>query len=125
MKIKNLIIVLGIVLVCSSVALAAQTYSVTAYVESGSGAIQAVLKPAEFTIAAGTTGTVTKFWWSDPKSGNSSEKLGYGGNIYSITQGRDWKDQNGNPIYQLPPGKYRFIVGGYPGAKGVLTYQVE
>lgn len=125
MRTKPLIVAMGLLVLCASVAFAATKHSVTAHVVSGTGDIKAELQPVEFTIPAGTTGTVTKFHWSDPSSGSSSDKLGVGGSIYSITQKKSWKDQDGNPIFQLPPGEYRFTAGGSPGAYATLTYQVE
>lgn len=119
---KILLALLALVLLCG-VAFAAQSYTVTARVVSGSGAIQAVLEPVDFTIKSGTTGTVTAFYATNPKTGWESKTLA--NNIYCVTQGRDWVDANGNPIYQLPAGTYRFHVGGHPGAYGKLTYQVQ
>jgi hypothetical protein len=93
---------------------------ITARVDRGSGAIQAKIVPSEFTIPSGNQAVNLKYNWSDPKSGRSSKKLGK--NIYSITQGIYMVDGNGNPLAALPPGKYRFFVGGSPGARGSLSY---
>lgn len=45
-------------------------------------------------------------------------------NIYSVNLGRYMTDAQGNPLFQLPPGQYRFVVGGHPGATGSLTYDL-
>lgn len=120
---KKIALAVTVLAIFCAAAFAANTYTVTARVVNGSGAIQAELQPVDFTIPAGTTGTVTAFYATNPETGWESKKLG--NNIYCVTQGRDWVDGNGNPIYQLPPGTYRFHVGGHPGAWGKLTYQVQ
>lgn len=105
-----------------SAASASGPYTVYASVTTGSGAVQAKLVPGEFTVPAGTTATIVKFQHDDPNSGYHSEKLGK--NIYSVTQNAYMVDGNGNPLFQLPPGQYRFFVGGSPGATGVLVYNL-
>lgn len=95
---------------------------ITARIDNGSGAIRAKMVPGEFTVPSGNQAVNLKFHWSDPKSGRSSKKLGK--NIYSITQGIYMVDGNGNPLAALPPGKYRFFVGGSPGAHGSLSYSI-
>ena len=82
---KVLLALLTLVLLCGAV-FAAQTYTVTARVVSGSGAIQAELQPVDFTIPSGATGTVTAFYATNPKTGWESKTLGK--NIYCVTQGR-------------------------------------
>lgn len=122
----RMILALGLLLLAMGASAALATsgpYSVYASVNSGSGSIQAVLVPGEFTVPEGKTAVIIKFQHDDPNTGYHSEKLG--NNIYSITQGRYMTDASGNPVFQLPPGKYRFVVGGRPGATGVLTYNLE
>ncbi|WP_281744692.1 hypothetical protein [Thermanaerovibrio acidaminovorans] len=104
-------------------------YSVYASVSTSSsiqavmGALSAERVPGDFTVPEGKTAVITGFSYEDPKTGYRSNKLGE--NIYSVTLGKYMVNSSGNPIMQLPPGKYCFIVGGYPGAKGVLTYNLE
>ncbi len=98
---------------------AVKSYTVTAYVVSGTGAIRAVIKPAEFTIPAGKTATITKFYRYCPTNGEW-KKLGK--NVYCVTTKSYMVDAKGNPLYNLPPGKYKFSVGGYAGAYGKLSF---
>jgi len=98
-------------------------YTVYARVVSGSGAIQAVLEPGEFTVPSGSTAVITKFQHDNPATGYHNEKLGK--NVYSVTQGIYMADANGNGFLQLPAGQYRFVVGGSPGASGVLVYELH
>ncbi|EHM10319.1 hypothetical protein TheveDRAFT_1197 [Thermanaerovibrio velox DSM 12556] len=124
---KNLIswMVTGalLLLLASSANAVSGPYSVYASVTTGSGSIQAVLVPGEFTVPEGKNAVIVSFKHDDPNTGYHSEKLGQ--NIYSITMGKYMVDGSGNPLFRLPPGKYRFFVGGYPGATGVLTYNLE
>lgn len=98
-------------------------YSVYASVTTGSGSVQAVLVPGEFSVPNGSNAVIVSFKHDDPNTGYHSEKLGK--NIYSVTLGKYMVDGSGNPMLRLPPGQYRFAVGGYPGATGVLTYNLE
>jgi hypothetical protein len=106
-----------------SAASGASRHTVYASVTSGSGSIQAVLVPGEFTVPQGQTATVVRFVHDNPATGYHSEKLGPS-NIYSVNLGRYMTDAQGNPLFQLPPGQYRFVVGGHPGATGSLTYDL-
>lgn len=98
-------------------------YTVYARVVSGTGSVQAVLEPGEFTVPSGSTAVITKFQYDNPATGYHSETLGK--NIYSITQGIYMADANGNGFLQLPAGQYRFVVGGSAGASGVLVYELH
>ncbi|MDO9508935.1 MAG: hypothetical protein Q7I97_06280 [Thermovirgaceae bacterium] len=98
-------------------------YTVYASVVSGTGAIQAVLQPGEFTVPSGSTAVITKFQHDNPATGYHNEKLGK--NVYSVTQGIYMVDGNGNALMQLPAGKYRFAVGGSVGASGMLVYELH
>ena len=95
-------------------------HHVFAYVETGQGAINAVMKPGKFEIPNGKIAEVVSFWWSDPKTGRSTKKLGK--NIYSLETKSYMVDKDGKPLTTLPAGKYKLIIGGYPGAEGKLTY---
>lgn len=83
--------------------------------------IQAEKQPGEFTIPKGSKGTKLKYNFHDPKSDYSSTKLN-GRNIYSVTEHRYMDELDKNPDFELPPGDYKFVVGGKPGASGTLTY---
>jgi len=104
-------------------AYAVTTHTVYARVVSGTGAIQAVLEPGEFTVPSGSTAVIKKFQHDNPATGYHNEKLGK--NIYSVTQGIYMVDGNGNALMQLPAGQYRFVVGGSPGATGSLVYELH
>lgn len=118
----GLIFALLVLTLAVSVAAASGPYTVYASVTTGSGAIQATLVPGEFTVPAGKTASIVKFQHDNPSSGYHSEKLGK--NIYSVTQNAYMVDGNGNALLQLPPGQYRFFVGGSPGATGILVYNL-
>lgn len=118
---KKVILLLVVTTFLAATAMAGGTYSVRATVTSGSGAIQAKLVPAEFTVPSGTTAVNLKCFRADPSSGWSSDRLC---SVYSVTQGVDMKDANGNPMTSLPAGTYRFAVGGKPGAYGTYTYTI-
>ena len=119
---KRFIIALLLVAGLAVVAHAGEVRSVKATVVHGSGAIQAVLNPGEFTVPAGKTATHTKCFRADPSSGWSSDALC---KVYSVTAGHDMVDGGGNPVLTLPPGTYRFAVGGKPGAYGTYTYELQ
>jgi hypothetical protein len=72
---------------------------------------------AEFEIPPGQIAQGLKLRYWDMKTGVESDKLRKG-SIYSVTQRKYVGDQP-----TLPPGKYRFVVGGLPGAMGNLTYE--
>lgn len=127
MKGKNLaipLLVMAIIVTLASTVFAISgPYTVYARVVHGSGAIQAVLEPGEFTVPAGSSAVIKKFQHDDPNNGYHNEKLGK--NIYSVTQGVYMADANGNGFMQLPAGQYRFVVGGGVGASGVLVYELH
>lgn len=120
---KVILAIALLVLFAASALAVSGPYSVWARVVSGTGAVQAVLEPGEFTVPAGSTAVITKFQHDNPASGYHSEKLGK--NVYSVTQGIYMADTNGNGFLQLPAGKYRFVVGGSVGASGVLVYELH
>lgn len=83
--------------------------------------IQAKKQTSDFTIPKGSKGTKLKYQFFNPKSGNTRTKL-HGSNIYSVTEKRYMHELDHNPDFELPPGDYRFVVGGEPGAMGTLSY---
>ena len=96
--------------------------SCEARVVSGSGSVQAQLEPCTFTVPAGKTAVNLSCERHNPKSGWSSTALC---KVFSVTEKRDMVDGAGNPLTSLPPGKYRFVVGGEPGASGVFRYTLQ
>ncbi len=84
-------------------------------------AIQAEKRPGGFTIPKGSSGAKLTYSFYDPKSDYRSTKL-RGSNIYSVTEHRYMDELTTNPNFVLPPGEYKFVVGGQPGALGNLTY---
>ncbi|MFO1042969.1 MAG: hypothetical protein U0941_14360 [Planctomycetaceae bacterium] len=76
-----------------------------------------------FTIPKDTLGVDLQFRYRDPNTGYSSTTL-KGSNLYSITQNRFLRELESVPIYHLPPGDYRFEVGGTPGSGGELTVTI-
>jgi hypothetical protein len=85
--------------------------------------ILAELEPGEFTIPQGYAATKLIYHWADPKSGRESEGLG-ARSIYSVTTKKAITPAKGQYPAQLtlPPGEYRVVCGGMPGAMAVLTY---
>ncbi len=88
---------------------------------AGTG-IQAEKQPGSFTIPKGSKGAKLKYSFSDPKSDYTSTKL-RGSNIYSVTEKRYMHELDHNPDFALPPGEYKFVVGGLPGASGTLNFR--
>jgi hypothetical protein len=97
-------------------------FTVQASVTGGEGTVQAQLAPGEFTVPAGQSAVVVGFRQDSPKEGTHTEKLGR--NIFSVDRNSYMVDGSGNPLYQLPPGRYRFIVTGSPGTTGTLVYNL-
>lgn len=100
--------------------------SVTAKVVSavGEGAgIRAKKVPAEFTVPEGNLARNFKYRFHDPKSKAKLDKLN-GSSIYSVTEKRYITEAADNPSLALPPGKYKFVVGGGPGAYGSLSFDL-
>ena len=96
--------------------------SCEARVVHGSGSIQAQLEPCTFTVPAGKTAVNLSCERHNPAANWSSTALC---KVYSVTQKRDMVDGQGNPVTSLPPGTYRFAVGGQPGASGVFRYTLQ
>ena len=100
--------------------------SVSARVDNAVGkgvGIRAEKAPGEFTIPEGMTARNFKYRFHDPKSKIKLDKLS-GSNIYSITEKRYVTEATSGPDFELPPGKYKFVVGGRPGAYGSLSFDV-
>ena len=100
--------------------------SVSARVDNAVGkgvGIRAEKVPGEFTIPEGMTATNFKYRFHDPKSKIKLDKL-TGSSIYSITEKRYISEAASGPNFELPPGKYNFVVGGRPGAYGSLSFDV-
>jgi hypothetical protein len=83
--------------------------TVSARVVQGSGAIQAALEPGEFEVPQGARAINLRYKHS---SGHAS----LGCQIYSVTQKKEMCDGKKKGLNELPAGKYRFAVGGEPGA---------
>ena len=64
-----------------------------------------------------------KYRFHDPKSKTKLDKLTKS-SIYSITEKRYISEVASGPNFELPPGKYKFVVGGRPGAYGSLSFDV-
>ncbi|TWU38277.1 hypothetical protein [Novipirellula artificiosorum] len=103
-----------------------ESRSVTARVVNASGSgvgIHAERQPGHFTIPEGHVATSFQYHFHDPKSNATSTRLGPS-SIYSEVHGRAISEAEGNPSLRLPPGKYRFVVGGQPGAYGSLGFKI-
>ena len=71
-----------------------------------------------FNVPQGCQGMITYFFWQDgtPGTGRTTQIGPY--NIFSHTQNR----YVATPISPLPPGQYRFMIGGHPNATGTIQY---
>ncbi len=83
--------------------------------------IRAEKRPGSFTIPKGSVTAKLHYTFFDPKSGYSSTRI-HGGNIYSVAEHRYMKELDKDPNFPLPPGEYKFVVGGEPGAAGRISY---
>lgn len=119
-KVSTMILTAVCFCMLTTTVMAAKTVSVTARVVSGTGAIRAKQQPVVFTVPAGKTAVIKKYFFSCQKSKVTRKVLGK--NIYCLTTKKYMVDAKNKPIMSLPPGKYKFFVGGYPGAYGILTY---
>jgi hypothetical protein len=91
------------------------------YPTNAGAGIRAERQPGEFTIPKESSGTKLEYSFHDPKSNSTSTKL-RGSNIFSVTKHRYMTELDENPQFELPPGDYKFVVGGEPGAAGTLRY---
>lgn len=122
MSVKSAISIVAVVLAVVIGAGTAVAGSVQARVVGSTGPVQAQLEPGEFTIPAGQKAVNLKYVWGDPGSGRQSTSLRK--NIYSVDRGVYMVDAAGKPLMELPAGKYRFVVGGGPGANGSLSWDL-
>lgn len=102
-------------------------HTVTASVEYSTERVtgkQATLVPGEFTVPEGFVAGQFRYRWSDPKTGRESDRI-TATTVYSMTQRRYMSELKDNPNATLPPGKYKLVVGGLPGATGTLTYRLR
>jgi hypothetical protein len=129
MKIYRSIPILAVLCACifhASYATAMEeSRSVSASVSGGGRGvgINAERVPGRFTVPEGHIATGFKYHFSDPNINYTSTRLS-GSNIYSETQSRYISEVEGNPNAKLPPGKYKFVVGGRPGASGTLSFTI-
>ncbi len=101
-------------------------HTVTASVEYSTERItgkQAMLVPGEFKVPEGTVAGQFRYRWADTKTGRESDRI-TATTVYSITQRRYMSELKDNPNATLPPGDYKLVVGGLPGAIGTLTYRL-
>jgi len=102
-------------------------FTVEARVEYASGAgthVEAQLVPADFTVPEGYYAAELKYSYGDAKSDRQSTSLGPK-SIYSYAEKRYLSEASSSADFYLKPGKYRFSVGGRPGAVGVLSYTLR
>lgn len=100
--------------------------SVSAKVVStvGEGAgIRAKKVPGEFTVPEGSTAKNFKYKFYDPMGNVKLDKL-TGSSIYSVTERRYITEAADHADLELRPGKYKFVVGGRPGANGSLSFDL-
>lgn len=125
-------LVLVVAIVVPSVSLSddgaskAQRRSVSARVVHavGEGAgIRAKKQPGKFTVPEGHTATNFKYSFRDPTSNRTLDKL-TASSIYSVSEERYVSEAADSPDFALPPGEYKFIVGGGPGASGSLSFDI-
>jgi len=101
-------------------------HTVTASVEYSTERVtgkQATLAPGEFKVPEGYLASQFHYRWADPKTGRTNDRL-TATTVYSITQRRYMSELKDNPNALLPPGDYKLVVGGQPGATGTLTYRL-
>jgi len=89
----------------------------------GQDSIRAKMAQSTFTIPKGYTAVDFQYNYYDPKKDVPLTTLGPR-HIYSITEKRLISEAKGNKNLVLKPGKYRFSVGGLPGASGTLKFKL-
>jgi|GEM_PF-2661063 len=82
-----------------------------------------MLVPGEFKVPEGFVAGQFRYRWADRKTGRESNRI-TATTVYSITQRRYMSELKDNPNATLPPGDYKLVVGGLPGAIGNLTYRL-
>ncbi len=106
-----------------SVFAARYNVQVSASVVRGTGAIQAVLQPGEFTVPAGQKAVnlrVAKNTTTQPNGTFRTSNVRSDKDIYSVSTGKYIPASQ----TELPPGNYKFTVGGSVGSTGTLTYDL-
>ncbi len=101
-------------------------HTVTASVEYSTERItgkQVMRVPGEFTVPEGAMAGQFRYRWADTKTGRESDRI-TATTVYSVTQRRYMSELKDNPNATLPPGDYKLVVGGLPGAIGNLTYRL-
>ena len=104
-----------------------QTRTVTASMEHAVGegvGIHAVPKSGTFTIKKGQVAYDFRYSFSDHKQNVTIKHKGPG-NIYSVSKQKHVAEATPNPDFTLGEGKYKFFVGGLPGASGSLTFKIK
>ena len=79
--------------------------------------------PGEFTVPEGAVAGQFRYRWADTKTGRESDRI-TATTVYSMTQRRYMSELKDNPNATLPPGDYKLVVGGLPGASGNLSYRL-
>jgi len=100
--------------------------TVTATVEYSTERVtgkQAMLAPGEFKVPEGFSAGQFRYRWSDPKTGRENDRI-TATTVYSVTQRRYMSELKDDPNAVLPPGDYKLVVGGLPGAIGTLSYRL-
>ena len=130
-RLVAVVVALGASLISSGLLFSAEpeekTVSVSARVVSdfGQGAgIHVKKEPGQFTVPEGQKATELKYSFHDPKTGFESTKL-TDSSVYSVTEGKYVDVSGDGGSLALPPGKYRFVVGGGPGAAGTLSFKLS
>ena len=78
--------------------------------------------PGYFTVPAGQVARHFKYYFVDPTSSIERDKLN-NRTIYCETS-KSWVEIPADPrALELPPGDYKFVVGGTPGASGTLNFR--
>ena len=101
--------------------MAGKRMSVEASIDHASGDpyIMARRRTGDFTIPDGYRAVNFRYAWGDPTSGRESSRL----SPKNLEAVKGWVPQDiGAPGTSLGPGRYRFSVGGTPGAMGTLSF---
>lgn len=103
-----------------------KSVSVRARVVSAVGegvGIHAKKIPGKFTVPEDCIATDFKYHFHDPKSDMILKELS-SGNIYSVDKKKYMPVSGDGEGLTLPSGKYKFVVGGGPGAYGSLGFKL-
>ncbi len=81
-------------------------------------------QPGIFKVPTGQVARHFKYYFADPKTGIERDKLN-NRTIYCETT-KSWVEiPVDSATLELPPGDYKFVVGGTPGSSGTLSFQTE